>query len=249
MGTANNSFDFRQLFRRLASLDPAAFGELATRLRRPLLEAARRRLRKQPELRPVYDPEDALDSGLAELWKGLLHGKIAAPRDRDKFLRVARTIVARRIVARARQERAAKRNPSPCPDPRWSVGPFKRLMPEHLELYDLGLPSAEAAVIARDELNWLLGLLDEGHRELAVARLEGWTVAQIARRRDERVRTIERRIAEIRAIWCAALREHDPDGPRGPPCRDSPAGSLPARPDERIASEFVMTEHSGSASP
>ena len=52
------------LFRRLATLDHRAFGEIVTRFRDRLLPAARRRLEREPELRGLYDEEDAFQSAL-----------------------------------------------------------------------------------------------------------------------------------------------------------------------------------------
>jgi hypothetical protein len=70
------------------------------------------RVRCQPELGGVYDDEDAVGSGLELMWIQFMEGRVIPPNGIDGFLRLARTIIGRRIAAKARELRAAKRSPS-----------------------------------------------------------------------------------------------------------------------------------------
>ena len=58
MSNALDPTDMAELFRRLAAPDRGASGEIARRLWSRLRPAARRRLRREPELATLYDEED-----------------------------------------------------------------------------------------------------------------------------------------------------------------------------------------------
>jgi hypothetical protein len=82
-------------FRRLAAFDRDAFDEIAARFRGRLLKVARHRLESEPELRGLYDEEDAFQSAMGLMWLCILEGDMAPPGGVDDFLRPARTIIRR----------------------------------------------------------------------------------------------------------------------------------------------------------
>lgn len=207
MSAAPDPRDMTELFRRLADREAGAFGEIAARLWRQLCGSARRRLRQGPELDGIYDEEDAVQSGMSYMWRGILEGRMAPPDGVDSFLRLARTIVLRRIASHARDGRVARRHPDPSGAHEWTTGPFQRYVPDDLSLYECGLPGPEAGLIAREESMWLLSLVDPVVRDIAEGRLQGLTITEIAVKYGSSRRTIERVLREIMRIWTDALRE------------------------------------------
>jgi DNA-directed RNA polymerase specialized sigma24 family protein len=202
--------DIAELFQRLAAREKAAFGEIAMRLRDQLRRFARLRLKRNPELSAIYDEDDAMQSGLGVMWNGILTGTLAPPDGIGSFLRVARTIVGRRITAKARAERAAKRDPTANAPPDWRTGPFYWLVPDSVDLFQIGVPSDEAKAIAKNTTFWLLELLGPALRGVAEDRfLNGMAVAAIAAKHETPLRTVERMIQDIRTIWHDEARRLD----------------------------------------
>ncbi len=196
-----------ELFRRLAARDHRAFNEIVTHLWGRLRAIAKVRLKHQPRLAAAYDEEDAVQSGVTRMWEAILAGQQSPPDGVDEFLRLARTIIARRIMARARAERTGKRNPASNPEPAWSAGPLGPYMPDDLNVFQCGRPGPEAEAIARDQTEWLLSLVDPSVRQIAAWRLDGFTVNEIATISGRPRRTVQREFARIRKIWRRALYE------------------------------------------
>ena len=197
------SGDAATLFQRLADRDGEAFGEICRRLWDKLLAFARYRIRREPDLCPVYDEEDAVGSGLRFMWIHLMQGRVVPPDGVDDFLRLARTIIARRITAKRRELRAGKRFPSVNGDVHGGFQFQGRDVPDDLDLCPSDLTGPEAQAISADLERWLLDLLGPELREIAEARFEGKSIDRIAERRGKSRRTIERMLQEIRAIWAA----------------------------------------------
>ena len=195
-----------ELYSRLAAGDRGAFDAIVARARSALLRFAQGRLKKVPEVEPAYDAEDAIQSGFRELWRGILNNKLRPPDGYDMFLRLARTIIGRRILARARKERGPKAASLPPQIEHWSTGPLIGLVPDQVDLFDIGVPSEEAAVIARDEFQFLMNLLGPDLRPVIEHRLEGLTIAQIASQLKISSSTVERRLKEAIYIWHEAAR-------------------------------------------
>ena len=77
-----------------------------------------------------------------------------------------------------------------------------------LEQMEAADPSPAVAVVLNEALERRLkSLADPELQEIALARLEGYTNAEIAVRRDCTERSIERRLARIRSLWAS----HDDD--------------------------------------
>jgi len=195
------------LFQRLASRDGEAFGEICRRFRGKLLAFAKYRVRREPDLCPIYDEEDAVGSGLRFMWIHLMQGVVVPPDGVDEFMRLARTIIARQITAKLRELRADKRSPSVNGDVHGGFQFQGDYVPDDLDLCPSDLTGAEAKAVSEDLERWLLDLLGPGLREIAESRLKGKTIDQIAKRRGKSRRTIERMFQEIRAIWASAMRD------------------------------------------
>jgi len=208
MDTNSNDGDMAGLFRRLAAGGFEVLGEIESRLRPMLRAFVRLRLKRHPELSAIYDEEEAFQSGFTQMWSSIVSGKSVPPDGIGSFLRMARTIIGRGIVARARAERAKKRDPAAA-RPVWATGTFYWLVPDSVNLLEIGVPSGEAKVIAQDTTKWLLSLLGPALRGVAEDRfVEGLSIAEIAANRGQPRRTIERMLHHvIRVIWYDAARE------------------------------------------
>ena len=62
-------------------------------------------------------------------------------------------------------------------------------------------PTPEFAAQVAEEYELLLGLLNRDQRAIAIAKLEGFTNEQIAASQNRSLRTVERKLKLIRAIW------------------------------------------------
>jgi hypothetical protein len=128
----------------------------------------------------------------------------------DGFLCVARTIIGRRITAKARAEWAAKRDPPANAPPDWATGTFHSLVPDGLKLYRIGVPAGMAQLIADDMTLSLMSLLGDKLRPVAQDRFRyGIPIAEIATKRKIPLRTVERMIEDIRLIWQDAARRFE----------------------------------------
>jgi DNA-directed RNA polymerase specialized sigma24 family protein len=199
--------DNATLFRRLANRDAEAFGELCRRFLDKLRAFARYRLRNQPELDPLYDEEDAVISGLNLLWERLMRNKLVPPDSLDDFLRLARTLIARRITARVRRLNAKMRRPGANGTTGRDLSFDGPHVPDDLDLYVCDLPPPDVSTIAKDEVEWLMSLLGKKWRAIAELRWEGKTVDEIVVIRRKPRRTIERMFQQIHEIWTKAQRD------------------------------------------
>jgi DNA-directed RNA polymerase specialized sigma24 family protein len=62
-------------------------------------------------------------------------------------------------------------------------------------------PTPEFAAQLAEQYEYLLGLLKEDQRSIALAKLEGLTNPQIAKLLNRPLRTVERKLQLIRSIW------------------------------------------------
>jgi DNA-directed RNA polymerase specialized sigma24 family protein len=207
MHTDPSSENMQSLFQRLRSRDGEAFGEICRRLWDELLVTARYRVRRQPELGPVYDEEDALASTLSLMWIQFMEGRTVPPDGVDEFLRFARTIIGRRIAAKARELRAAKRSPSANEDSHGGSGFQGHDAPDDLDRWPAGLSNSDCEIVSKDLHRWLLSLLGRELGEIVEYRIDGKTIDQIAKRMGKPRRTIERMFHEVRLIWLSAQRD------------------------------------------
>jgi DNA-directed RNA polymerase specialized sigma24 family protein len=165
-----------------------------------LVRLARTRLRDAP--RAVADEEDVALSAIHCLCRGAAAGRFPHLADRDNLWRLLATIAAQKAVDLQRRENREKRGGGRT----------------HGEV-DLAAGGAEADVVAQvvgrepspefaaqldEEYRRQLDRLeDDGLRQIAVWKMEGYDNDEIARRVGCGVRTVERKLGVIRAIWQA----------------------------------------------
>ena len=172
--------------------DDAAIQSLWERYFRRLVELARRKLGSAPDRESA---EDVALSAFDSFCRGAGQGRFPQLADRDALWRLLLVITARKAARHVRDGRRLKRG---GPKLTVSDADFEHTLREIVSRE----PTPEFAAEAREEYQRLLGLL--GDRELesiALWRMEGYTVDQIAERLGYQGRTIKRKLRLIRNLW------------------------------------------------
>jgi RNA polymerase sigma factor (sigma-70 family) len=175
---------------RLQAGDPAAAEQLWRRYFPRLVGLARKRLQSAP--RRAADEEDVALSAFVSFCRSAEQGRFPQLSDRDSLWRVLVVITGRKAYHLVRDESREKRG-----------GPAG----ERAEEQDLCQilsrePGPEFAAQFADDCERLLRAL--GDRELAavaLSRMEGYTIEEIAGRLGYSVRSIKRKLQLIRRLW------------------------------------------------
>ncbi len=160
---------------------------------RRMVELARQKLQGLP--RRAADEEDVALSAFHSFCRGAGAGRFPQLSDRDSLWPLLMAITANKAVDLLRREHRLKRG-GPPPE---AGGPADEADVAQV----LGRePTPEFAVQVAEECRRLLELLDdEGLRELALAKMEGYTNEEIAARLGCVPRTVERKLRVIRKLW------------------------------------------------
>jgi RNA polymerase sigma factor (sigma-70 family) len=173
--------------------DPAAAQQLWERYFQRLMGLARKKLQGAP--RRAADEEDVALSAFDSFCRRAEQGRFPQLADRDSLWRLLVTITARKAAHQVRDEGRQKRG-----------GGVERVTDTDaesvLEQVLSREPSPEFAAELMEEYQRLLQRL--GHQELetvALLRMEGYTVEEIAGRLGCAPRSVKRKLALIRTIW------------------------------------------------
>lgn len=181
---------------RLRAGDQAAAQPLWERYFQQLVGQARARLRGAP--RRVADEEDVALAAFDSFCRGAEHGRFPRLSDREDLWKLLVVITARKASHLLRDQQRQKRGGT---------------APAEVDLEQVvgQEPSPEFAAQVAEETQRLLGLLDETGddelRQVAMLKMESYTVEEIAVRLSCAPRTVARKLALIRKLW-----EHE-DGP------------------------------------
>jgi DNA-directed RNA polymerase specialized sigma24 family protein len=182
---------------RLKAGEPAAVGPLWERYYQRLVELARQRLRG---LRTAAaDAEDVALSAFDSFCRAAGQGRFPRLEDRDDLWQILLVLTARKAVNLVKHEHAPKRGGG-----RLVHASTLAAQADAEELaHVLGRePTPELAAQAAEEFRRLLdGLPEPLLRRLALARMEGYSVADIARQTGKSVATVERKLQRIRLLW------------------------------------------------
>jgi RNA polymerase sigma factor (sigma-70 family) len=167
-----------------------------------LVELARRRLQGAPKR--VADEEDIAASVFHSLCRGAAAGRLQNVKNRDDLWWLLLTVTRQKVVDYVRRETALKRGGGRVriesgvdADSNGSRA-FNKLISSE--------PTPEFMVMLQEQHDRLLSLLRDDHlRSVAVSRIEGFTVSEIARRLGVSTRSIERKLALIRGVWSTEL--------------------------------------------
>jgi RNA polymerase sigma factor (sigma-70 family) len=167
--------------------DPAAVQQLWERYFRRLVGLARKRLRGAAPA--GGDAEDVALSAFTSFWRNAERGRFPQLADRDGLWRLLVVITARKAAHLLRDEQHEPQAPG------GAAGPdLERLLSRG--------PTPELAAQMAERYRRLLESLGDRDLELvAVWRMEGYTVEEIAARLGCVARTVKRKLGLIRDIW------------------------------------------------
>jgi DNA-directed RNA polymerase specialized sigma24 family protein len=164
-----------------------------------LVRLASAKLQRGRRLGGDADGEDAALSAFRSLCSGAARGRFPRLDDRDDLWRLLAVITLRKAQAQARRRRRWKRGG------KWFHPGGASDGNEDLLRHAISQePTPELAAEMADELGSLLGVLgDDQLRQIAMYRMEGYTVDEIAERLGCARRTVARRLELIRMEWLA----------------------------------------------
>jgi RNA polymerase sigma factor (sigma-70 family) len=175
---------------RLKDDDPHAAAVLWERFVERMLAVARRRLGDAP--RRVADEEDVVVAAFERFHHGVRHGRFPRLNDRDDLWSILFTLTNRHAARQLRDQQRDKRGGG-------EVRGDSAL--EAAEPMD-DAPTPEEALLLQERMATLLDALgDDSLRQIALARLEGSTNAEIASQIGRAEVTVERRLRLIRDLW------------------------------------------------
>jgi RNA polymerase sigma factor (sigma-70 family) len=172
---------------KLKAGEPHAADQLWQRYYARLVSLARRKLGELP--RRASDEEDVVVSAFHSFCQAVEAGRFPALDNRDDLWQILVMHTARKAVDERRYQARQKRAGSLAAD---------------VTIEDVvgDEPEPEFAARVAEELQRLLGSLDEELlRTIALRKLAGYTNAEIAQELDWSLRTVERKLGVIRALW------------------------------------------------
>ncbi|MHB1037931.1 MAG: sigma-70 family RNA polymerase sigma factor [Pirellulales bacterium] len=183
-----------------SSRDALAVEKLWQRYYERLVRLARQKL--GPSNRQFVDEEDVALSAFDGFCRGLAAGRYPRLNDRDDLWRLLVAITVNKAVDHRRKERRLKRGGGAVRDEAAMAGWADSQGDAGIAQIMGQEPAPELAASVADAVRHLLvGLGDEELRQIALLRLENYTVVEIARRLECSLRTVKRRLALIRVKW------------------------------------------------
>lgn len=198
---ADDAGSISRLLVDLKAGDPVAAQPLWERYCDRLVRLARQRLAHRRR-GAVEDEEDAALSAFDSFCAGAARGRFPQLNDRDDLWKLLVVITARKAFAQIERQRARKRG--------GDLGPGIDASGDPVSADDLigREPTPEfAAMVAEEFERLMISLGDEGLRQVALWRMEGYTGDEIADRLGCARRTVARRLDLIRKLWRAEAPE------------------------------------------
>jgi RNA polymerase sigma factor (sigma-70 family) len=201
MGSDGSDGSVSRLIDGLVVGDEAAIQQLWERYFRRLVGLARRKLANAP--RRAADEEDVALSAFDSFCRNAEQGKFPQLLDRDSLWRLLVVITTRKAAHQVRDEGRLKRGGGATVQTETTgSGDDPPILDELLSRE----PSPELAAIAAEEHQRLLAALGDDEladelRSVALWRMEGYSVKEIAERLDYAPRTVKRKLQKIRGIW------------------------------------------------
>ncbi len=178
--------------------DQAAAQPLWERCFQRLVGLARVKLRAGGD----SDEEDAARSAFQSFFQGAAQGRFPRLDDRHDLWRLLVTITARKAADQIERARSLKRGGGRLLDEAALDGPDPERRIGGLDQLPGPDPTPEFAAMVAEQYQRLLDLLgDEALRSIAVWKLEGYTVKEIAQRLDRSERMVAYKLGLIRLRW------------------------------------------------
>jgi DNA-directed RNA polymerase specialized sigma24 family protein len=138
------------------------------------------------------DEEDVVLSAVDSFFRAARAGRFPELHDRTGLWPLLVKITARKAINQVKRQQAKKRSSA-----------AEQAVPDIAQLVG-DEPTPQFAAEVAEQVEQLLGLLDEELRTVATMKLEGFTNGEIAQRFGVVERSIERKLARIRVEWDAA---------------------------------------------
>jgi DNA-directed RNA polymerase specialized sigma24 family protein len=187
----------------LKAMDDEAAQRLWSRFSAQLVERARQRLEGLPK--GVADEDDIAQSVFRSIWRGAVAGRLSDVKNRDDLWVLMLAVTKQKVVDYVRRETAQKRGGG-------RVRSETSLASEHQESgfaldWLMGeAPTPEYLIAFEEESGRLLRLLrDDSLRNVAMGRIEGYSVAEIATALAISTRSVERKLQLVRKAWAKEL--------------------------------------------
>jgi DNA-directed RNA polymerase specialized sigma24 family protein len=191
--------------RLLKSRDAQAAQRLWERFYPQMVRLAHQKLRQLP--RGPADEEDVALSAFNRFCMAAERGQFPNLQDRNDLWKVLALITERKARDYRRRELRLKRGGGKiCDEAGLACGVKDADDVLGIEAFPSQEPTPEVAALVADELRLFLERLDDPMlREIAVARMEGYSNEELAGKFQYSVSTIERKLRLIRRIWTERL--------------------------------------------
>jgi DNA-directed RNA polymerase specialized sigma24 family protein len=144
----------------------------------------------------IADEEDVALSALNSFCRNAREGRFPQLNDSDGLWRLLVVITGRKALRLLRDQGRMKRGGSATTDAAKAVGDQQAV--DEIIGND---PTPEFAAQVAERYEYLLALLNDDQRSIALAKLDGLSNPQIAKLLNRPLRTVERKLQLIRAIW------------------------------------------------
>lgn len=198
-----------KLIHRVRTGDEAAAQQLWDRYSAQIVELARQSLKNSS--RRVQDEEDVAVIAFKSLLAGMTAGRFPDLDHREQLWRLLMVITTRKAAAVIEKDHRQKRgggqvrgDSAVMPGDTGSslLGGFDRLTSES--------PAPDIAAVMADQMQQLLATLpDETAQKIAALKMDGFTHDEIASKLKVNIRTVERRLKQIRELWQRVLDDDE----------------------------------------
>lgn len=172
-----------------------------------LIEFASQKLVNSPKR--LGDEQDVANSVFHCLYRSASAGRLRSVRNRDELWWLLLAMAKQKAIDHQRRENAVKRGAVKTYNPSDGDSIGLRLGGFGLEDLIADEPSTESVAILQEELEHLFKLLPtELHKTIALQRLEGYSISEIANCHSVSSRTVERKLELIRNKWSIELNSN-----------------------------------------
>ena len=150
--------------------------------------------------RRLLDPEDIAGSAMFALIEGIKNGRFHSVNNRDELWQMLVLITARKAISRARHLDREKRGGIRNDGVALSNGQMSDPLAHYVDQAENPAKFVEIEMTCRE---LLAALPDDKFREIALMRLAGYSNQEISVKVGCSIRTIDRKLGTIRAVWNA----------------------------------------------
>lgn len=187
----------------LKSRDSEAARRLWDRFSAQLVERARRRL--EGVSKGVVDEEDIAQSVFRSIWRGAVAGRLNGVQNRDDLWLLMLAVTKQKVIDLARRESAQKRGGGKTKSEADLAFHFADDMFSLDWLIGEELTADYMVAFAEESRRLLNMLRDATLRSVAISRIEGYTIPEIAGSLGISARSVERKLQLIRREWAKEL--------------------------------------------